>query len=181
MADQQLSASDQKKLDKPEQAALAALSKASQQLQTQVEEGEDLSASEELAQSKEFAQTLNSLQQLVEAKAKKLMVLKDQMKKKRQMIKDVFENDTQLAEVTEKKEEVYQAHKARKAELRDTPEVKELKVDLRELKDQQKDLEESLSNHLISYHQLTNSTSFDTSEGDQWEFKIKAKVKNKKL
>ena len=45
---------------------------------------------------------------------------------------------------------------------------------------QQKELEETLSNHLVNYHSLTHSNSFDTSDGDQWEFSITAKIKPRK-
>jgi predicted nuclease with TOPRIM domain len=97
------------------------------------------------------------------------------------MIKNVFEHDAEYQEVEEEKTEVYQQWKQRKNTLNETTQVRELKDELRELKDEQKDIEESLSNHLINYHQLTNSTSFDTSDGDQWEFQIKAKVKSRKV
>jgi len=49
-----------------------------------------------------------------------------------------------------------------------------------ELKEQQKEIEETLSNHLINYHAMTNSKSFDTSDGDQWDFSIKAKIRPRK-
>ncbi len=140
--------------------------------------GEQLSEKEK---SDQFAQTLQSIEGVIESKASKLMRIKDEQKKKRQMIKNVFENDAEYQEVEEEKTEVYQEWKQRKNTLNETTQVRELKDELRELKDEQKDIEESLSNHLINYHQLTNSTSFDTSDGDQWEFKIKAKVKSRKV
>lgn len=160
------------KLKDAEDLAIDALSQTSQA------EGEGLSEKEK---SDQFAQTLHSLENVIESKAKKLMQLKDKMKKKRQMISNVFENDQEYQEVEEQKTEVYQEWKQRKNTLNETVQVRQLKEDLRDLKNDQKDLEASLSNHLINYHQLTNSTSFDTSDGDQWEFKIKAKVKTKKL
>lgn len=180
------------KIESAQEAAVAALSEASQKSQSgQSDQSDDTANSnssagmsdqlaDEVAKSDDFADTLHSLETLIESKAKKLMRLKQTMKKKRQMIKSVFENDNQLAETEEKKAEVYQAWKERKSELKESPEIKELREAVREMKQEQKDIEESLSHHLINYHQLTNSTSFDTSEGDQWEFKIKAKVKNRK-
>lgn len=135
----------------------------------------------EKEKSDQFAQTLQSLERVIESKASKLMRIKNEQKKKRQMMKNVFENDAEYQEVEEEKTEVYQQWKQRKNTLNETTQVRELKDELRELKDEQKDIEESLSNHLINYHQLTNSTSFDTSDGDQWEFQIKAKVKSRKV
>jgi chromosome segregation ATPase len=153
--------------------AIDALSQSSAQSQSDQPETE-------AEKSDEFAQTLHSLESVIESKANKLMQMKQEAREKREMISNVFENDTQLAEVEEQKQEVQTQLKQRKTDLNETVQVRQLKDDLREIKQEQKDLEESLSNHLINYHQLTNSTSFDTSDGDQWEFDIKAKVKSKK-
>ncbi|MBD3250771.1 MAG: hypothetical protein GF381_04370 [Candidatus Pacebacteria bacterium] len=169
-----LEAGKTEQLEPADELALDALSQASKN-------SDATDVDEEAASSDEFAETLNSLQNLIEAKATKLMNLKNEMKQKRQMIRDVFTNDAQLQEAEEKKEEIYTAYKERKNIVKEQPEIKRLKDDLRQLKEDQKDIEESLSTHLINYHQITNSTSFDTSEGDQWEFNIKAKVKNKKV
>ncbi len=134
----------------------------------------------ETEQSDEFAQTLHALEKVIEAKANKLMQMRQEAREKREMINNVFENDAQLAEAEEQKQEVQTQLKLRKIDLNETVQMRQLKDDLREIAQDQKDLEESLSNHLINYHQLTNSTSFDTSDGDQWEFDIKAKVRSKK-
>ncbi len=163
-----------KKLKDAQDLALEALGRSSQK-----SDGQDDRT--EVEKSDDFAETLHSLENVIESKARKLMRVKQTMKKKRQMVKDVFENDATFQDVAEQKDEVYQQWRQRKTTLNETPQVKQLKEDLRDMKNDQKDLEESLSNHLINYHQLTNSTSFDTSEGDQWEFKIKAKVKSKKV
>ena len=78
-------------------------------------------------------------------------------------------------------EKVNQTLKERRSQLQNDAQVTTLKIDIAELNEQKKELEETLSNQLVSYHSLTNSTSFDTSDGDQWEFKIHAKIKGKKL
>lgn len=153
--------------------ALDALSQSS----VQSKSGESKSETEK---SDEFAKTLHALENMIESKANKLMQIKQEAREKREMISNVFDNDAQLVEAEEQKQEVQTQLKQRKTDLNETVQVRQLKDDLREVKQEQKDLEESLSNHLINYHQLTNSTSFDTSDGDQWEFDIKAKVKSKK-
>ncbi len=144
-------------------------------------ENEDAETKTETQQSDEFAQTLHALENVIESKARKLMRVKQNAKKKRRMIKDVFENDQQMQEVEEEREEIKAQLKQHKNDLEESIQIKQLREDLRETKQEQKEIEESLSNHLINYHQLTNSTSFDTSDGDQWEFKIKAKVRSKKV
>ena len=134
---------------------------------------------EEVNKSNELANTLNALQTLIEKHALELTRLNEELKTKRQSIKNVFDNDVQLSENQEEVERFNQQLKERKSQLQNDPQIISLKVDVADLNEQKKELEETLSNHLVNYHALTNSTSFDTSEGDQWEFSIKAKIKSK--
>ena len=161
------------KLQGADDLALAALSQASPKSDIKNDKTE-------VEQSDEFATTLHSLESVIESKANALMNLKNKMKQKREMINNVLENDSQLQEVSEQKAQVAQQVKELRNNLNESVQMRQLRDDLREFKDEQTDLEESLSNHLVNYHQLTNSTSFDTSDGDQWEFQIRARVKMRK-
>jgi len=142
---------------------------------------EEMTEEEELAKSNELAETLGSLQNLVEKHALELTRISGELKEKRQSLKNVFDNDVQLAEAKEEVDKHTEHVKARKSQLQNDPQATSLKIDIAELNQQKKEIEETLSNHLVNYHALTNSTSFDTSDGDQWEFNIKAKIKAKKV
>jgi DNA repair exonuclease SbcCD ATPase subunit len=165
---------DQKQISASDELALDALSQASQS-------SEKLETDEELKESNELAETLTSLQNLIEKHARELTRIEGELKEKRQSLKNVFDNDIQLTEAREEVEKHTQAMKERKVQLQNDPQSTSLKIDVAELNQQKKELEETLSNHLVNYHALTNSTSFDTSDGDQWDFSIKAKIKAKKL
>lgn len=165
---------DQKQISASDELALDALSQASKS-----SEGAD--ADDEIKQSNELAETLNSLNNLIEKHARELTRIEGELKEKRQSLKSVFDNDVQLAEAIEEVEKHNQAMKERKVQLQNDPQSTSLKIDVAELNQQKKELEETLSNHLVNYHALTNSTSFDTSDGDQWDFSIRAKIKAKKL
>lgn len=164
-------ADDQKQISSSDDLALDALSQASQGADTD----------NELAESNQLADTLNSLQNLIEKHARELTRIETELKEKRQSLKNVFDNDVQLTEAREEVEKHTQAMKERRVQLQNDPQSTSLKIDVAELNQQKKELEETLSNHLVNYHALTNSTSFDTSDGDQWDFSIKAKIKAKKL
>lgn len=138
-----------------------------------------MSEDEEIERSNQLAETLTSLQNLIERHALELTRLNGELREKRQAVKNVFDNDFQLLEKKEEVDKYNQQYKERKSQLQNDPQVIALKVDVSDLNQQKKELEETLSNHLVNYHSLTNSTSFDTSEGDQWEFVIKAKIKTK--
>lgn len=165
---------DQKQISASDELALDALSQASQA-------SESVDGDDEIKQSNELAETLNSLNNLIEKHARELTRIEGELKEKRQSLKSVFDNDVQLAEAIEEVEKHNQAMKERKVQLQNDPQSTSLKIDVAELNQQKKELEETLSNHLVNYHALTNSTSFDTSDGDQWDFSIKAKIKAKKL
>ncbi len=135
----------------------------------------------EALQSDQLADTITSLQNLIEKHARELTRIDGELKEKRESLKNVFDNDIQLTEAKEEVEKHTQAMKERRVQLQNDPQATSLKIDVAELNQQKKEIEETLSNHLVNYHSLTNSTSFDTSDGDQWDFSIRAKIKSKKL
>lgn len=135
---------------------------------------------DEVAESDQIAETIASLQHIIERNANNLDKIKAKIKLQREQLRSVFENDTQLSEVTQQVDTFNQQVKQRKSQLQADPTVTRLKIGIGELNEQKKEIEEALSNHLVNYYQLTNSTSFDTSDGDQREFSIRAAVKSKR-
>jgi len=134
----------------------------------------------ELVASDELAETLSSLQAVIERNAQELQKIQEELGHKRESMKNVFENDTLLAEAQEQAALYSNQLKERKAKLQADPQVTSLKIQVGELNERKKEIEEALSNHLVNYYQLTNSKSFDTSDGDQWDFVVRAKVKARK-
>jgi len=135
---------------------------------------------DEVAQSDKVAQALTALQNVIERNANELNQINDELKHKRESLKNVFENDQELSVAEEQAKTFSNQVKERRAKLQADPQSTSLKVDIGELSERKKEIEETLSNHLVNYYQLTHSTSFDTSDGDQWEFKIQARVKPRK-
>lgn len=133
----------------------------------------------EVEASDQLAQTLTHLQNLIESNASQLSRISDELKLKRESLRSVFENDQALVEAQELAKQQSLAVKERKTNLQSDPQTVALKTEIADLNDQKKDVEETLNNHLLNYYQLTNSTSVDTSDGDQWDFTIKAKLKNR--
>lgn len=140
---------------------------------------ESTSSDDELARSDQLADTLMHLQGIIERNAQQLERIKKEIKERRESLKSVFENDTELNEAETQATQIVNQVKERKAKLKADPQVTSLNVQIGELKQQASELEDTLSNHLVNYYQLTNSKSFDTSEGDQWEFEVRAKVKGR--
>lgn len=175
LASQQLA---QKALEESQQESIEAeATPAIEHISATVESDTEGFGDDEVAASDELASTLNSLQNVIERNAEQLQKIQEELKHKRESMKNVFENDTQLAEAQEQAALYSNQLKERKAKLQTDPQVTSLKIQVGELNEQKKEIEEALSNHLVQYYQLTNSKSFDTSDGDQWEFVVRAKVK----
>lgn len=170
---------DQNKLQSGDDLALDALSEVSQATPA-LEAGDDFDSDDEVSQSNQLAATLSSLQGVIERNAQHLETIDHEMKEKREALKNVFDNDTQLEEAETQAKETSTKVKERRSQLQSDPQVTSLKVQIGELSQQKKEIEETLSNHLVNYYSITNSKSFDTSDGDQWEFSVKAKVKSRK-
>jgi chromosome segregation ATPase len=135
---------------------------------------------DEVDASNDLAQSLNYLQNVIERNATEMERLEKEMKEKRESLQSVMENDTELSTAEALAEEATTKLKERRAQMQNNPQVSTLKVQIKELSEQKKEVEETLSNHLINYFQITQSTSFDTSDGDQWDFSVKARVKSRK-
>lgn len=172
-------ADDPKQLDAPEETpalqsaddlAIDALSEQAKQPTSQAGDGDE-------ASSDELADTLQHLQSVIERNANQLAKIANEIKEKRESMKSVFENDQQLAEAQDQVETVSQQVKERRSQLQTNPQVVSIKSAIGELNQEKKEIEETISNHLINFYALTQSKSFDTSDGDQWEFDIRAKVK----
>ncbi|MDQ3008584.1 MAG: hypothetical protein M3Q81_03235 [bacterium] len=165
---------DTPKLQTGDDLALAALS------DTSAKKSSRNTGKTEEEVSDDLALALTSLQNVIERNATELERVSNEMKEKRESLKNFFDNDNELSVAEQQVEEISSQLKERKAKLQTDPQVTSLKVQIGELNEQKKEVEEALSNHLVNYYQMTNSTSFDTSDGDQWEFNIRAKVKPRK-
>ena len=135
------------------------------------------SSKDEVAQNEKIAETLNALQGVIERNARELGQLNKQLKEKREMLKNMVDNDVEVSAAEEKVKLIQNELKEKKAKISTDPAQVALKLEVAELANNKREIEETLSSHLVNYHQLTGSTSFDTSDGDQWEFKISARVK----
>jgi DNA repair exonuclease SbcCD ATPase subunit len=135
------------------------------------------SADDEAEQSDQYAETLSALEGLIERNANQLEEIRQEIKERREMLKNYFENDAELSTAEEEAKAYSQQIKERKQKLHGEPQAVELQTRMKELSERSKEIEDTLSNHLLKHFQMTNSTSFDTSDGDQWEYTLKAKVK----
>ena len=124
--------------------------------------------------------TLTALQALLERQTERTDELRRQLRMLSESMKAILENDTQLSEAAVLAEHATKQIKVRKKTLTESPEYRQDRVKSVEMKDELKELEESLNNNLLSYYQQTGVKTFDTTGGEQREFRIHAKVLPKK-
>lgn len=134
-------------------------------------------ADDEVAASDKIAETLSALQGVIERNARELQTVGKTLSEKREMLKSFMDNNVEISEAETKAKALVSEVKEKKAKAANDPKAVALKLEIAEIAQNKREIEETLSSHLVNYHQLTGSTSFDTVDGDQWEFDIKARVK----
>lgn len=134
-----------------------------------------------IVQEANISTSIFQLQNIIERYATRLKEIKDNKKLLSEQEKSIFDNDSELSEAEEEAQVLISRVKERKAKLKSTIELTNLKVKKADLIEEQKEIEETISNHLLNYYSLTNSKSFDTSNGEQVSFKTKAAFTSKQL
>lgn len=127
-------------------------------------------------QAADQASTLMALQALVERQAIRVDDIREKVRALSESMRSVFENDNEYNSQEEYVKEASKKVKDRKSQLTQSPEFRELSAKSAELKDELKELEESLNGHLLSFYQQTGVKVFDTSNGSQREFKVMARL-----
>lgn len=122
-----------------------------------------------------------ALQNIIERNAAELKRVKKEKKLILEQQKSIIDNDVIVSELTEQIEPINQNIKERKAKLKNNSEFARLKAKKREISEEEKELSETLSNHLTNYYQQTGAKSVPTSDGNEVGFKIKSNFSSKQL
>jgi len=117
---------------------------------------------------------------IVSRQAQRLQELKRELKLYASQLKSLLENDAGLAEAEQEAKRLNQRVKTRKAEIMETQEAKSIKLKMMDLKEERSELEDSLSNHLFALYQSTGVLEFEDTQGNIWEYDIKARLKSRK-
>lgn len=122
---------------------------------------------------------LPALQALIERQAERADQLRGQIKTIQDSLKSILENDPELVMAEEAAKSHTDKAKSRKKNLTQSPEYRSHLSKMSEIKDELKELEESLNSFLISFFQKTGVKAVDTSDGSQREFRLKARLLSK--
>ena len=127
------------------------------------------------------AETLQSLMSIISRNAEHLKSLKAEKKVIAEQEKDLLENDSNYQSAVSTAESYVQEIKEKRAVVRNSDVSLGLRIKKKEITQQEKEIKETLSNHLTNYYSLTNSRTFDLKDGGQIDFNIRAGFGSKQL
>ncbi len=106
--------------------------------------------------------------------------LNEQLKAKREMLKDTLENDPHYSEVQQKVKDAQAELRAAKTALKaQNSQIVALELDIKELREEKKEVQMSLFDTLTVYQTQTNSNTIEMDDGTQVELKRQYKLAKK--
>lgn len=112
------------------------------------------------------ATVLLSLQDLIKTNIDQLEKLQLDLRKQREMFEDSFNNDPVYREHTEKVKEVTKVKSATKQQIMKQPSVLQLSNHIKNMRQEIKERQASLSDYLQEYQRLTGATEIESNKGD---------------
>lgn len=124
--------------------------------------------------------TLLHLEQMINGYLTDITRIREKLRSQKEMFKQTFEQDKDYNEVSEKQKEVKRKHNEVKQRIARTDGVTAVKMTMDELQSELKDIQQSLSDYLHRYIQLTQATSFTGPGGEVLSIVRTAKLVKKK-
>jgi hypothetical protein len=124
----------------------------------------------------QLAEALNHLQAVIERNVEQLDNINEELSIEGNTLKNILDNDAEMASSQEQAEELTNKVKQRRTQLMASPEVAQAKTKMAELKEQRDEIQEALNTHLLNLYKITGQKIIDFSTGEQREFKIRASV-----
>lgn len=140
-----------------------------------IEEAEVISGSQTPATT-DAVTPLLSLESMIREALPQLGNLKKETRTKKEMLDDGLNNDETYKLHTEKVKEATKIRFATKQQLLKQPALKQLTDDLKDLREQTKELQASLSEYLSEYARLSGAREIEDSNGEVLDIVYAAKL-----
>ncbi|MGH7245690.1 MAG: hypothetical protein ACREGI_02025 [Candidatus Levyibacteriota bacterium] len=125
------------------------------------------------------ATVLTSLDELIKSHVTSLDRLRDEIKKHKQMLEDVFVNSEAYRENDAKVKEATKVRNVTKSELMKQPQVMALFQKVKSMVQEAKEKQMSLSDYLLEYQRLSGANQIETDNGEVLEIVQVAKIVRK--
>ncbi len=143
--------------------------------ETLIEEAEVVGSSQTPATT-DAVTPLLSLESMIREALPQLENLKKETKTKKEMLDDALNNDETYKLHTEKVKEATKIKTATKQQLLKQPALKQLTEDLKDLREQTKELQASLSEYLSEYARLSGAREIEDANGEVLDIVYAAKL-----
>ncbi len=130
--------------------------------------------------AQQFGEELTSLRNLIQRYAQQMDDMKAQIKEVSDSLRNMFDNDTELQQLEEQAKTMTTDVKNKRQRVKESPEAVQLQMKIKEFKEEQKEISDTLNNYLLRYYQMTGSTVIEDDSGDEREIRINAKLSGKK-
>ncbi|PIR08585.1 hypothetical protein COV53_02270 [Candidatus Gottesmanbacteria bacterium CG11_big_fil_rev_8_21_14_0_20_37_11] len=125
------------------------------------------------------ADVIISLEQLIKGHASNIDRLKVELKKYKEMLDDIFTNDSVYKDHLEKVKEATKIKTATKQQILKRPDVSDLANKIKDMKISVKELEGALSEYLREYQRMTGTNQIEGENGEIMEIVYVAKLVKK--
>lgn len=122
----------------------------------------------------------NATKEIVKRRLVILDKAKNEIRKLKEMFNDAFINDANYNAADKVVKDAMKKRKDIQAQLARQPQLVELNGKIKDLKEQIKDNEESLSSELMEYYKTAGVTEIEDDDGNVQEFRIIVRLKPKK-
>lgn len=119
------------------------------------------------------------IEEMIKTHISQIDNLQEEITKRRDMVNDIFGNDEVYQQHDKVAKEAGKVRSATKAQIMKRPDVAELSAKLKELKSEQSELQEGLSDYLREYQRLSGSNEIEGDDGEVREIVYTAKLRKK--
>ena len=124
--------------------------------------------------------SFESTRNLIAKQLQLLEKIKQEIKQHRESMQAILDNDPQYGELENQTKEYQNKLKQRKLQLLESQNARKIKLKIAELSDERRDIEESLTAHLLDLYQATGVMEFEDQEGHLWTYQLKARISRSK-
>ncbi len=143
----------------------------------QITDGELVSSSK--ATQVSGGEILMNMEGLIKNYIASIDKLEDEAKKHKEMLDDIFENDTTFKQHSDEAKEAAQKKQKTKAEILKRPQAAELNEKIKSMKSQISEQQNSLSDYLQQYAQMAGVNEIEVEDGSIREIVYTAKLVRK--
>lgn len=126
-------------------------------------------------------ETLTATRNLIQRKGRDLAKLKEKKKLLKEKEQSLLDNNQEFQDAEAAAQEHVDKVAEIKKKIKDSPEAARIRILKKEVAEEERELEEGLSGHLINYRGMTGGNVFETESGQELEFKTNGKFSPKQL